>query len=224
MLAGYSRLSFSLAVIMLETTENVNLFLPIIFALFVSFAIGGIFNKSMYAGAVRVKGYPFLNEKVPMCNELITAEQIMSMPVVTLKYKSSVGAIHSMLGDHKFDGFPIVNNSGQCIGLIGRHSLMVILKHIDKIQSLTTEQRPKGLSSLSPGLGRGGTQDRDQYNQMTDSLASGRLGQSEEDKDTNDGSLRGRAESSEGGNEGRSSLGTLTEKEGRGKGETDSDL
>ena len=74
MLAGYSRLSFSLAVIMLETTENVNLFLPIIFALFVSFAVGGIFNKSMYAGAVRSKAFPFLNEKVPMCNELITAE------------------------------------------------------------------------------------------------------------------------------------------------------
>lgn len=112
MLAGYSRLSFSLAVIMLETTENVNLFLPIIFALFVSFAIGGIFNKSMYANAVRVKSFPFLNEKVPMCNELITAEQIMSMPVVTLKYKSSARVIHSMLSDHKFDGFPIVNNSG----------------------------------------------------------------------------------------------------------------
>jgi hypothetical protein len=29
---------------MLETTENVNLFLPIISSLFVSFAIGGIFN------------------------------------------------------------------------------------------------------------------------------------------------------------------------------------
>ena len=59
-LAGYSRLSFSLAVIMLETTENVNLFLPIISALFVSFAIGGIFNKSMYVGAVGSKNFPFL--------------------------------------------------------------------------------------------------------------------------------------------------------------------
>ena len=35
-LAGYSRLSFSLAVIMLETTENVNLFLPIVFLLQIS--------------------------------------------------------------------------------------------------------------------------------------------------------------------------------------------
>lgn len=96
-LAGYSRLSFSLAVIMLETTENVNLFLPVIFALFISFAVGGIFNKSMYVCAMRIKNFPFLNEHVPMCNELITAEQIMSMPVVTLKTKNSVEQLHQVL-------------------------------------------------------------------------------------------------------------------------------
>lgn len=109
-LAGYSRLSFSLAIIMLETTENVNLFLPIIFALFVSFAIGGIFNKSMYVGAVKSKAFPFLNESVPMCNELITAEQIMSMPPNTLKFRSSITAIYKILSENKFSGFPIVNS------------------------------------------------------------------------------------------------------------------
>ena len=46
-LAGYSRLSFSLAVIMLETTENVNMFLPIIFALFISFGVGRNYNRSL---------------------------------------------------------------------------------------------------------------------------------------------------------------------------------
>jgi chloride channel 7 len=64
-LAGYTRLSFSLAVIMLETTENVGLFLPIIFALFVSFGIGRIFNRSIYIGAVRLKSIPFLVEDIP---------------------------------------------------------------------------------------------------------------------------------------------------------------
>lgn len=64
-LAGYTRLSFSLAVIMLETTENVNLFLPIIFALFISFGVGRIFNRSLYIGSVRFKNIPFLVEDVP---------------------------------------------------------------------------------------------------------------------------------------------------------------
>jgi hypothetical protein len=59
---------------MLETTENVGLFLPIIFALFVSFGIGRIFNRSLYVGSVRFKNIPFLIENVPKCNEKITAE------------------------------------------------------------------------------------------------------------------------------------------------------
>lgn len=64
-LAGYSRLSFSLAVIMLETTENVNLFLPIIFTLFISFAVGRLFNRSIYVNALGQKNVPFLIETVP---------------------------------------------------------------------------------------------------------------------------------------------------------------
>ena len=121
---------------MLETTENVNLFLPIIFALFVSFAIGGIFNKSMYVGAVRSKAFPFLNESVPMCNELITAEQIMSMPPKTLKFKSSVAAINKILTENKFCGFPIVNNDNQCIGILNRYALLVILQNIERIKGV----------------------------------------------------------------------------------------
>ena len=163
MLAGYSRLSFSLAVIMLETTENVNLFLPVIFALFVSFAVGGIFNKSMYVGAVSVKNFPFLNERVPMCNELITAEQIMAMPIVTLKHKVSVKIIYNKLSDNKFDGFPIVNDQGQCIGIINRHSLLVLLDHLDKlcswkngkyaaIQENTTERSEESNEDLTAEL------------------------------------------------------------------------
>lgn len=52
MIAGYSRLSFSLAVIMLETTENVNLFLPILLALFISFSVGRLFSRSIYINAL----------------------------------------------------------------------------------------------------------------------------------------------------------------------------
>lgn len=76
-LAGYTRLSFSLAVIMLETTENVGLFLPIICALFVSFGIGRIFNRSLYTGSVQAKNIPFLIEEVPECNRQIAASQLM---------------------------------------------------------------------------------------------------------------------------------------------------
>ena len=72
-LAGYTRLSFSLAVIMLETTENINLFLPIIFALFISFAVGRLYTSSYYAIVIESKSLPLLIETVPKQNENLVA-------------------------------------------------------------------------------------------------------------------------------------------------------
>lgn len=58
-------MSYSLAVIMLETTSNVNLFLPIIFSIFVSYGVGGIFGRSLYAGSMRAKNIPVLDKSIP---------------------------------------------------------------------------------------------------------------------------------------------------------------
>jgi chloride channel 7 len=96
-LCGYTRLSFSLAIIMLETTENINLFLPIIFALFISFAVGRMFTNSYYAIQCESKSLPLLNETVPKQNENLVAEQIMSKDVVTLNEKASVRQILDVL-------------------------------------------------------------------------------------------------------------------------------
>jgi chloride channel 7 len=76
-IAGYSRLSFSLAVIMLETTENVNLFLPILLALFISFSVGRLFNRSIYINALGQKSVPYLIETVPHFNSHLVAKQLM---------------------------------------------------------------------------------------------------------------------------------------------------
>ena len=96
-LAGYSRLSFSLAVIMLETTENVNLFLPIIFALFISFAVGRLFNRSLYAASLVSNSVPFLIETVPVFNQGLKAEAVMSRPVHSLPKKCKIKAITEAL-------------------------------------------------------------------------------------------------------------------------------
>ena len=82
---------------MLETTENVNLFLPIIFALFISFGVGRIFNRSLYVGSVRFKNIPFLVEDVPKCNRKVTAEVMMSTPAYSLQVKATVKSIYTGL-------------------------------------------------------------------------------------------------------------------------------
>lgn len=107
-LAGYSRLSFSLAVIMLETTENVNLFLPIIFALFISFAVGRLFNRSLYAASLVSKSVPFLVEKVPVFNRNLKAQAVMSRPPTSLSKYAKVEEIAEVLRDTNHQGFTVV--------------------------------------------------------------------------------------------------------------------
>ena len=94
---------------MLETTENVNLFLPIIFALGISFAVGRLFNRSLYANALMFKSVPFLIETVPYYNEKLKAEAVMSRPVISLSKKASVLAITDALRDTQYNGFPVID-------------------------------------------------------------------------------------------------------------------
>jgi H+/Cl- antiporter ClcA len=96
-LAGYSRMSFSLAVIMLETTENVNLFLPIIFALFISFAVGRLFSRSIYVNALSAKSVPFLIETVPQIHTHLRAKDVMSQDIHFLQINPTVQEISAAL-------------------------------------------------------------------------------------------------------------------------------
>jgi H+/Cl- antiporter ClcA len=60
-LSGATRMTFALAVIMLETTSSVDLFIPIVLTLFVSHGFGYIsIKKSVYNTAMRVKNIPVL--------------------------------------------------------------------------------------------------------------------------------------------------------------------
>jgi hypothetical protein len=42
---------------------------PIIFALFISYSIGGIFNNSLYNKTVNLKNIPFLKDSIPISNQ-----------------------------------------------------------------------------------------------------------------------------------------------------------
>ena len=72
-------MTFALAVVMLETTASVDLFLPIIFTLFISYGTGAILiNKSIYLSALRSKNIPILGKSPPSLNKSLTAFNIMN--------------------------------------------------------------------------------------------------------------------------------------------------
>jgi H+/Cl- antiporter ClcA len=47
-LAGYCRMSFSLAVIFMETSQDVNLFIPMLVVVIFAKGVGEFINKSLY--------------------------------------------------------------------------------------------------------------------------------------------------------------------------------
>ena len=83
-----------------------------------------------------------------MCNELITALKIMSMPPVTLQFKKSIKVIAGLLEQYEFDGFPIINGQRQCIGLITRFQLLTIIQKVDKI-AITKQSKAKEYDELN---------------------------------------------------------------------------
>lgn len=64
----------------------------------------------------------------------------MSRPASCIRHKTKVKAIYNLLKSRSFGGFPVVNARKQCIGLIGRHSLQVILKNIERVPSLEEQE------------------------------------------------------------------------------------
>ena len=64
-MAGYTRMTYSLGVILMETGQCLNLFVPIIFSIMISNQVGYMFTRSLYERATRSKQMPILSELVP---------------------------------------------------------------------------------------------------------------------------------------------------------------
>lgn len=77
MLSSYTRLTYSLAVIMMETTQAINLFLPILVGIIVANAVARVFNRSIYEYGIRSKQMPVLRNHVPKSNKNIRVKDLI---------------------------------------------------------------------------------------------------------------------------------------------------
>lgn len=130
LLSGATRMTFALAVVMLETTASVDLFLPIIFTLFISYGTGTILiNKSVYLSAIRAKNIPLLGKSAPSLNRSLTAFNIMHSPVVTFNFIVRVSQAYEILERTTHSGFPVLNSFGRPIGIIERDVLITMIEY-----------------------------------------------------------------------------------------------
>ena len=55
MLAGYTRMKYSLAIIVMETSQNIDVFIPIVLVVAIANLVGDQFTRGLYDRAVRGK-------------------------------------------------------------------------------------------------------------------------------------------------------------------------
>jgi hypothetical protein len=144
MLAGFTRQTYSLAVIMLETTQQINFFIPIMLTILTSVSVGKIFNSSIYERALRAKNLPLLRNHVPKSQTETTAFQIMSTLVLTVEGIVSVEYLVDIL-QKPYSQYPVLNSAGHIVGMMPKNFLIVLIEnhHWVNLKLLTSEQRSK---------------------------------------------------------------------------------
>lgn len=159
MLAGYSRMTVSLAMITLEITQSMKLLLPVTMAILVSKGIADFLKpESVYdlgvvhhpLGRITLLRAELDEEDLPLL-KLLTAHDACSVLVQTLKCEETPEHIMASLMKTSFSGFPLVGCSGanEVVGLILRDRLLQALK--ERQQGPEGEQHPRGqLINLMP--------------------------------------------------------------------------
>lgn len=80
------------------------------------------------------------------------------MPAVSLPQKARLQTIYTVLSQNlSFNGFPVLNGKRQCIGLISRRALIVVMLGVEKDKS-------------SLGLKKGAKTDKANYESLKSSI------------------------------------------------------
>ena len=127
-MAGYTRMTYSLGVIIMETSQDLSIFVPIIFAIIISNQVGFKFTRSLYQRATRSKQMPILTDRVPGPCKNLKAGDIMNNKVVTLFQVDSMSNVRSSIVNNNHHSFPIVNSDNMMIGSIPRNFVIKILE------------------------------------------------------------------------------------------------
>lgn len=127
MLSAYCRMTYSLVVIMLETTSAINIFAPMIISVMVSRYVANFFSASLYSSAIKAKGIPILPHKAPKLIANFEVQEIMSLGVWSVPSIISVKQLKTILNSSS-SAFPVTNTANRLVGLIPKSMLVVLAK------------------------------------------------------------------------------------------------
>ena len=128
MLSAYCRMTYSLAVIMMETTASINIFFPMFIAIMVSRVVANLFTPSLYKVTIKNKKIPILPQHAPFAAREIVLGDIMKEDVCCLSTISTVKEVRYALA-HYHSGYPVKNTAGRLVGMIPTHMLVMLAKN-----------------------------------------------------------------------------------------------
>jgi len=126
-MAGYTRMTYSLAVIIMETSNDIQIFLPIMITITISNYIGYFFTRSLYERAIRGKQMPLIRDWIPEPCQKMVAENVMSKSVVTLQNVCKLSDVLVAI-QTKHHAFPVLNSKGNFVGIIPRNFLLILVQ------------------------------------------------------------------------------------------------
>ncbi|EMR11762.1 hypothetical protein PNEG_00194 [Pneumocystis murina B123] len=119
-LAGVTRMTVSLVIIMFELTGALTYLLPIIIAVVISKWVGDAFGKyGIYENWIYINNYPYLSKELDIKHDTIENYITKTNNLVTITAKGhTIKTLELLLKNYAYRGFPVINNSNDAI-LIG---------------------------------------------------------------------------------------------------------
>jgi len=172
-MAGVSRLTLSLAVIVMEMTNEVHFMLPLLIAIMVAKWVSDALEHALYHSLLEFKNVPFLPSEPfggPTLEMLSVADVMATGPVVCVQERESLLALTDILRKTKFHAFPVTRPTPQgdvFVGMITRDHLTMVLCHAALVHS---GHCPPGLMSYDQLEGKADVQGVTRTTESTEEL------------------------------------------------------
>jgi len=147
MMSGFSRITISLCVIVIELTENTQYLMPIMLAVMCAKWVGDTLSKSIYDELMDLKSIPFLEHHPPHSTYELGVVDVMHSNVKCINTIERLSKIVKLLETTTHNGFPVVSNEGPerkktYRGFILRNQLLIL---IQRQQYVGTDKTVPGL-------------------------------------------------------------------------------
>ena len=133
-LCGVTRMTLTLAAILVEVTNDVGAMLPLMYTIALAKVTADLFAASFDDGMMREMNLPYIEYDPPSEFSFLTAKDVMSRGVIVLREVERVGDLLAVLRRTTHSGFPVVDIGPQkdktfFSGLILRRHLYTLLQH-----------------------------------------------------------------------------------------------